>query len=119
MKPIVGIGDGAILMLQHVTDATDEEEAKVPVPKRLRRALLRKLSTRRNSVLLIPYDEKSAVVQKIVAGSDNLDDAYMSHIYTERYLLVASEQYLWIIERRTNEPEHLRWEEISHFCHYF
>jgi hypothetical protein len=115
VKPIVGIGDGAILMLQHVTDATDEEEAKVPVPKRLRRALLRKLSTRRNSVLLIPYDEKSAVVQKIVAGSDNLDDAYMSHIYTERYMLVASEQYLWIIERRTNEPEHLRWEEISHF----
>jgi hypothetical protein len=45
----------------------------------------------------------------------NLDDAYMSHIYTERYLLVASEQYLWIIERRTNEPERLRWEEISHF----
>ena len=41
VKPIVGIGDGAILMLQHVIDATDEEEAKVSVPKRLRRALLR------------------------------------------------------------------------------
>ncbi len=115
VKPIVGIGDGAILMLQHVTDATDEEDTKIPAPKRLRRALLRKTSSKRNSVLLIPYDEKSAIVQRIIAGNENLDDAYLSHIYTDRYLLVASEQFLWIIERRTNIRELFRWEEISHF----
>ena len=115
VKPIVGIGDGAILMLQHVTEATDEEEIQVAVPKRLRRALLRKLNSRRNSVLLIPYDEKAAVVQKLVTDKESLDDAYMNHIYTEKYLLVASEQFLSIIERRTEAVERLRWEEISHF----
>lgn len=115
VKPIVGIGDGAILMMQHVTDATDDEVKIVKSPKRLRRALPRKPNKKRNGVLLLPYDEKSAIVQNIVSANDNNDDAYMSHMYTERYLLIASEQYLWIIERRTNEQEQLLWETISHF----
>ena len=114
VKPIVAIGDGAILLMQHVTDATSLDP-KTAIPRRLRRALPRKLNTKRNSVMLIPYDEKSAIAQKIVAGNDKHDDAYINHLYTERYLLIASERYLWIIERRTNEPECLRWEEMSHF----
>ena len=114
VKPIVGIGDGAILMMQHVTHATDDQ--KIAKRKRLRRALPRKLNTKRNTIKLLPYEEKSALAQKMVAGHGNHDDAYIGHIYTERFLLIASEEYFWIIGRRhTNRQEKLQWEEISHF----
>ncbi len=115
IKPVVAIGDGAILMIHHVTDATNDLPSKLIVPKRLRRALPRKFVEKRNSVMLVPYDENSSMAQQLAEQNGNNEDVYISHIYTDRYLFITSEQYLWIINRRTSDQECLRWEEISHF----
>jgi len=115
VKPMVGIGDGAILVMQHVTDSSGDEQ-RPAAPKRMRRALPRKFNTQRNSVILIPFDEKSAIAQKLISGKEKNDDAYIGHLYSERYLLMASDAYLWIIESRTKEKDCFQWHEISHFC---
>ncbi len=115
IKPVVAIGDGAILMIHHVTDATNDLSNRPIAPKRFRRALPRKFVNKRNSVMLVPYDESSSMAQQLAEQNGNNEDVYISHIYTDRYLFITSEQYLWIINRRTSEQECLRWEEISHF----
>ena len=54
VKPVVGVGDGAVVVMNHMSEVTSTESAKKRIPKRLRRALPRKLSDERNSVLLVP-----------------------------------------------------------------
>jgi hypothetical protein len=114
VKPMVGIGDGAILVMKHVTEVGGEDPKPV-APRRMRRALPRKLNSQRNSVILSPFDRDSAMAQKLIAGNEKNDDAYIGHLYTDRYLLIASDLYLWIVERKTYERNCFHWHEISHF----
>jgi hypothetical protein len=44
-----------------------------------------------------------------------LDDVYLGHMNTPNHLIIASEQCLWAIDRRSREPWCVNWEEISHF----
>ena len=116
VKPAVGLGDGAIIIMKHGERLVgDSCNVLVATPKRLRRALPRKFIKLGNSVLLNKYDELSSMAQNIVECSGNHTDAYISHMYSCKYLFIASESSLWIINRRTDEQECLQWEEISHF----
>lgn len=112
IKPLVGFGDGAILVMQHVSSSNDEKHAILH--KRIRRALSRVRKSDKNSICLAPYDEISAFVQKLVTGNGNDGDIYLGHLYTDSHLFVATDQFLWIILRRTNTQERLPWEEVSH-----
>jgi hypothetical protein len=115
VKPIVGIGDAAVLVMNHVSDATSNKEILPKIPKRLRRALPSHSVEKKNCVRLLPYDERAAKAQKIVTGGESVDDVYIGHVNIPSHLIIASEQCLWAIDRRTREPWCVSWEEISHF----
>lgn len=115
VKPVVGLGDGAVLVMNHMSDATSKKQVFPKIPKRLRRALPSRSSDKRNCVRLEPYDERAAKAQKIVTGGESLDDVYIGHINIASHLIIASEQCFWAIDRRTREPWCVNWEEISHF----
>ncbi|CAB9509943.1 protein sorting-associated protein 13 [Seminavis robusta] len=115
VKPIVGIGDAAVLVMNHVSDATSNKEVLPKIPKRLRRALPSHSVEKKNCVRLLPYDERAAKAQKIVTGGESVDDVYIGHVNIPSHLIIASEQCLWAIDRRTREPWCVSWEEISHF----
>jgi hypothetical protein len=61
VKPIVGIGDAAVVVLNHVSDATCENAPAVKTNKRMRRALPQSSAPFGNRVNLIPYDTNSAI----------------------------------------------------------
>jgi vacuolar protein sorting-associated protein 13A/C len=69
VKPIVGLGDGAVLIMKHVSDATSMKPIHPKIPKRLRRALPSLSVERKNCVGLTPYSERGAKAQKIVTGA--------------------------------------------------
>lgn len=115
VKPVVGIGDGAVLIMKHVSDATCTTPVRPKIPKRLRRALPSLSSGRRNCVSLTPYDERGAKAQKIVTGGESVEDTYLGHINLSSHLIIASVQCLWAIDRRSREPWCVSWDEISHF----
>lgn len=115
VKPIIGVGDGAVVVMNYVSDITSNEPTKIRVPIRLRRALPRKSSQKKNSVILVPYNDKAAKAQRIVTANDTKDDSYLCHVNITNHLIIASEKCLWIINRTSKEPSCLRWEEISHF----
>jgi hypothetical protein len=115
VKPVIGVGDGAVVVMNHMSEVTSNESTKVKIPKRLRRALPRKLAHKRNGVHLVPYDDKAAKTQKIVTGNETKDDAYLCHVNITSHLVIASDKCLWIINRTSREPWCLNWEEISHF----
>jgi hypothetical protein len=115
VKPIVGIGDAAVLVMNHVSDATSNKQILPKIPKRLRRALPSHSVEKKNCVRLLPYDERAAKAQKIVTGGESVDDVYIGHVNIPSHLIIASEQCLWAIDRRTREPWCVSWEEISHF----
>jgi hypothetical protein len=110
VKPVVGVGDAAVLVMNHVSDATSKQRAPTKIPKRLRRAL-----PSHSSDKLVPYDERAAKAQKIVTGGESLEDVYIRHIHIPSHLIIASEQCLWAIDRRSRDPWCVNWEEISHF----
>lgn len=117
VKPVIGLGDGAVVVMNHVSELTSNDATKLQVPKRLRRALPRKGSFQKNSVHLVPYDERAAKAQKIVTGNETKDDTYICHVNLTNHLIIASDKCLWIINRSSKEkPWCLNWEEISHFC---
>jgi hypothetical protein len=115
VKPVVGLGDGAILVMNHMSDATSKKQVCLKIPKRLRRALPSRSPEKKNCVRLEPYDERAAKAQKIVTGGESLDDVYIGHINIASHLIIASEQCFWAIDRRSREPWCVNWEEMSHF----
>lgn len=115
VKPVVGLGDGVVLVMNHMSDATSAHRRTPKIPKRLRRALPSLSVEKRNCVSLVPYDERAAKAQKIVTGGESVDDVYIGHVNLASHLIIASAQCLWAIDRRSREPWCVSWEEISHF----
>ncbi len=115
VKPVVGIGDAAVLVMNHLSDATSKKRIIPKIPIRMRRALPCRSIEKINCVRLEPFDERAAKAQRIVTGGDTLDDVYIGHIDIPNHLIIASEQCLWAIDRRSREPWCVDWEEISHF----
>lgn len=115
VKPIVGLGDAAVLVMNHMSDATSKTQVLPKIPKRLRRALPCRSTEKVNCVILQPYDERAAKAQKIVTGGESVDDIYLGHINIPSHLIIASEQCLWAIDKRSRDPWCVSWEEISHF----
>uniref|UniRef100_A0A7S2RQ69 Vacuolar protein sorting-associated protein 13 DH-like domain-containing protein n=1 Tax=Eucampia antarctica TaxID=49252 RepID=A0A7S2RQ69_9STRA len=113
LKPMVGVGDAVVLVLNHVTDAASITNKVQKVSKRLRRALPQRGQT--INVQLIPYDESAAGAQKIVTENESLNDVYIGHVHISSHLIIASERSLWAIDQKTSERLCLNWEEISHF----
>jgi len=115
VKPVVGVGDAAALLMNHISDATSNKQVLPKIPKRLRRALPSRSSKKPNCVILRPYDDRAAKAQKIVAGGESCDDEYICHVYLPSHLIIASEQCLWAIDRLSREAWCVSWEELSHF----
>eukprot|EP00978_Attheya_sp_CCMP212_P008410 scaffold19815_cov58-Attheya_sp.AAC.1 len=115
IKPVVGVGDAAVLVMNHVSEVTSDRMVLLKIPKRLRRALPRASSDQPHSVQLVLYDERAAKAQKIVTAGESVDDAYIGHVNIPGYLMIASEQCLWAIDRHTRDSWCVSWEEISHF----
>eukprot|EP00593_Proboscia_inermis_P002127 CAMPEP_0171294092 /NCGR_PEP_ID=MMETSP0816-20121228/2471_1 /TAXON_ID=420281 /ORGANISM="Proboscia inermis, Strain CCAP1064/1" /LENGTH=409 /DNA_ID=CAMNT_0011765569 /DNA_START=160 /DNA_END=1389 /DNA_ORIENTATION=- len=116
IKPVVGVGDAAIVVMNHVSEVTSDEVVIIRIPKRLRRALPRVVIDIRNStVQLVPFDESSSKVQKIVTAGDSGDDVYIGHVNIPGCLIITSEKYFWSIDRHTKMTKNLRWDDISHF----
>ena len=103
-------------MMNHVSEATSDKVLLLRIPKRLRRALPRiSMGNGSKSVRLVPYDEKAAKAQKIVSSDECVEDTYIGHINTSTHLIIASEESLWAIDRKSRKPMCFSWEEISHF----
>jgi len=115
VKPVVGVGDAAALLMNHVSDATSNKQVLPKIPKRLRRALPSRSSKKPNCVFLQPFDDRAGKAQKIVAGGESCDDVYIGHVYIPSHLIIASEQCLWAIDRLSREAWCVSWEEVSHF----
>lgn len=115
VKPVVGVGDAAALIMNHVSDATSNKQVLHKIPKRLRRALPSRFAHKMNCVSLTPYDDRAAKAQKIVTGGESVDDVYIGHVNIPSHLIIASDQCLWAIDKRSREPWCVSWEEISHF----
>ena len=115
VKPVIGLGDGAVVVMNHMSELSSNDSPKVQVLKRPRRALPRKLTHKKNSVLLVPYDHNAAKAQIIVTGNEAKDDVYLCHVNIINHLIIASDKCLWIIKNKSREPWCLNWEEISHF----
>lgn len=60
VKPVVGVGDAAVVIMNHVGDAASEKVIVAKETKRMRRALPKILTPVGSSVKLIPYDSISA-----------------------------------------------------------
>ena len=116
VKPVVGVGDAAALLMNHVSDATSNKQVFPKIPKRLRRALPSRSTEKPNCVVLLPYDDRAAKAQKIVTGGESVNDVYIGHVNIPSHLIIASDQCLWAIDRRSREPWCVSWEEISHFA---
>jgi hypothetical protein len=115
VKPVVGVGDAAALLMNHVSDATSNKKIFPKIPKRLRRALPSRSSKKPNCVILKPYDDRAAKAQKIVAGGESCNDVYLGHVDIPSHLIIASELCLWGIDRLSRDAWCVSWEEISHF----
>jgi hypothetical protein len=115
VKPVVGVGDAAALLMNHVSDATSNKQILPKIPKRLRRALPCRSPRKPNCVILKPYDDRAAKAQKIVTGGESISDVYIGHVNIPSHLIIASDQCLWAIDKRSREPWCISWEEISHF----
>jgi hypothetical protein len=115
VKPVVGVGDAAALLMNHLSDITSNKQVQPKIPKRLRRALPSRSIEKPNCVILKPYDDRAAKAQKIVTGGESCDDVYIGHVNIPSHLIIASEQCLWAIDRRSRDAWCVSWEEISHF----
>ena len=60
VKPVVGVGDAAVVILNHVGDAASEKVIVVKESKRMRRALPKTITPLGSSVKLVPYDNISS-----------------------------------------------------------
>jgi len=115
VKPVVGVGDAAVLVMNHVSDATSDKQVLPKIPKRLRRALPRVSPEKPYLVKIEPFNDAAAKAQMIVTGGESVDDVYIGHVNIPSHLIIGSDQCLWAIDRRTREPWCVSWDEISHF----
>ena len=115
VKPVVGLGDGAVLVMNHMSDATSKKQFSPKIPKRLRRAMSSRSAGNPSAVYLEPYDERAARAQNIVTAGESSDDVYLGHVNIVSHLVIASERCFWAIDRRTRDQWCVSWEEISHF----
>lgn len=113
VKPVVGLGDAAVVVMNHGLEATTATSLKDN--KRLRRALPNAPSASDSKSKLVSYDEMAAKIQQQVTKGETVDDVYLDHILTRHHLIIASEKYLWIIENKSIEPICINWEEIAYF----
>lgn len=60
MKPVVGVGDAAVVVMNHVSDATSENVVVLKKNKRMRRALPQMITSLGTGVNLIPFDVMTA-----------------------------------------------------------
>lgn len=118
MKPVVGVGDAAVVVMNHVAEITINKLTMAKNNKRFRRALPCASTESGNSVKLIPYDERSARAQQIVTSGETQNDAYLGHVQIPGYLIIASRQYLWIVSEERSDPQRISWAEISNFGIY-
>mmetsp|Transcript_18923 Transcript_18923/g.40971 ORF Transcript_18923/g.40971 Transcript_18923/m.40971 type:complete len:1580 (+) Transcript_18923:41-4780(+) len=116
VKPVVGVGDAAVVVMNHVTETAIDKLTTTKINKRMRRAL--PCANSGNSVDLIPYDERSARAQQIVTSGETEDDAYIGHVQIPGKLIIASNQFLFIIDEKTSNPRRIRWADISNFGIY-
>ena len=116
VKPVIGIGDAAVLVMQHVSDVTSEKMPLIRNPRRLRRALPLYTVGHQHVAHIVPYDDSAAMAQKIVSSDGSITDIYLGHLNLPNQVVIASEQCLWIINKDTKRPWCLAWEEISHFA---
>ena len=114
IKPMVGVGDAATLIMNHVSDATSKKKSLRKIPIRLRRALPVRSTEKPSCVILLPFDDRAAKAQKIVTGGDSVDDIYLGHVNIPSHLIISSQKCLWAIDRRSREPWCVNWEDISH-----
>lgn len=89
VKPVVGVGDAATLLMNHVSDATSKKQVFHKIPKRLRRALPSTNSQKPNCISIQPYDDRAAKAQKIVTGGESVDDVYIGHVNIPTHLIIA------------------------------
>lgn len=115
---MVGVGDAAVIVMNHVSETTSDKLLAIAKAKRLRRALPRASADSGNDVKLVPYDERSAEVQQIVTGGETEDDAYIGHVKIPGHLIIASNQFLWVISDNPDEPRRIRWAEVCNFGMY-
>ena len=113
VKPVVGLGDAAVVVMNHGLEATTATSLKDN--KRLRRALPNAPAASDTKTKLVCYDEMSAKIQQQVTRGETVDDVYLGHILTRHHLIIASEKYLWIIENNSIEPMCINWGEIAYF----
>jgi len=112
VKPVVGLGDAAVVVMNHGLEATSESSLKGNT--RLRRALPNVISDSETKTKLVCYDEMSAKIQQQVTKGETVDDVYLGHILTQNHLIIASDKYLWIVKNESYEPKCISWGEISH-----
>ena len=115
VKPVVGVGDAAVVVLTHVSETTTNQVNTVKVVKRMRRALPCTISEFGKSVTLTPYDESSAMAQQIVTQQETEDDVYLGHVDIHLFTVIVSDQFLWIVNRNNDQPRRFRWAEIKGF----
>ena len=115
VKPVVGLGDGAVVVMNHMSEMTSKTQLYRKIPKRLRRALPSRTAYNPSAVYLDPYDENAAKAQEIVTGAESIDDVYLGHVNISSHLVIASERSLWAIDNRSHEPWCVSWEEVSHY----
>ena len=113
------MGDAAVVVMNHVSEATSDKLLSIAKSnKRLRRALPRVSADSGNNVKLVPYDESAAEVQQIVTEGETEDDGYIGHVKIPSHLIIASNQYLWIISGNPDKPRRIRWAEVCNFGIY-
>lgn len=113
LKPVVGVGDAAVVVMNHVSETTTNQVNIVKVNKRLRRALPCIASDLGTSVKITPYDESAAVAQQIITQRETENVQYLGHVQTQLFTVIVSDLFLWIVKLA---PLRFRWAEIKCVC---
>lgn len=115
LKPVVGVGDAAVVVMNHVSETTTNQVNIVKVNKRLRRALPSIASDLGKCVKITPYDESAAVAQQIITQREIENVQYLGHVQTQLFTIIVSDLFLWIVKLDT-DPQRFRWAEIKCVC---
>ena len=115
VKPVVGVGDAAVVVMNHVSETTTNQVNTVKVNKRMRRALPCTKSDFGTNVKLIPYDESSALAQQIITQQETENVHYLGHVQTHVFTVIVSDQFLWIVSLDDDHPQRFRWADIKGF----
>ncbi|KAG5176382.1 hypothetical protein JKP88DRAFT_265414 [Tribonema minus] len=113
VKPVVGLSDGVVSVLQGVSNSSDNVVAKKPL--RPRRALELMPGTSTMQAVLVPYSQAAAEAQELAYA---LDDLYMGHaLLPNGMLLVFGEKKIIMVQQREDGKKKTfspTWQAISH-----